>query len=221
MRIVVLNPNTSIPMTNGVVDRMRARMPSTIEVVGRTARHGPAVIASRETFAEGARSALALAAECTAEADAIVLACFGDPGLAEMQATCALPIIGLAQASIRHAEASDRPWAIVTAGSAWCGMLRELVHSLGAARRFVDVYAIEGTGLDAMRDPALGREQLRNAASRARVDGAQSVILGGAALAGMAEGIGATDVPLLDCIDCAADAVIAALSVRRGTSEPR
>jgi Asp/Glu/hydantoin racemase len=215
MRIVVLNPNTSTAMTTAVVDRMRARLPAGIDIVGRTAHHGPPVIASRETFAEGARSGLALAAECIAQADALVLACFGDPGLAEIQATCTLPVIGLAGASIRRAESSHRPWAIVTAGCAWCEMLRELVHALGASRNFVDVYAIEGTGLDAMRDPALGRARVRNAACKARAAGAESIILGGAALAGMADGIGTIGVTLLDCIDCASDAAIEALCASR------
>lgn len=215
MRIVVLNPNTSTAMTQGVVDRMRARVPAHIEIVGRTALHGPAVIATRKTFGEGARSGLALAAQYRSQADAIVLACFGDPGLAEIQTVCPMPVIGLAQASVRRAESSNLPWAIVTAGSAWCEILRELVHSLGATRRFVDVYAIDGTGLDAMRDPALGRERLRNAIAKAREAGAKSIILGGAALAGMADGIGDMEVTLLDCIDCAADAAIEALSMRR------
>lgn len=215
MRIVVLNPNTSTSMTLGVVDRMRARVPAAIEVVGRTAHRGPDVIASRETFAAGARSALALAAECRGEADAIVLACFGDPGLAELQSMCTQPVIGLAQASIRRAEAMQRPWAIVTAGTAWCEMLRELVHALGATRHFVDVYAIEGTGLDALREPEQMRERLRQAAAGASAAGAKSIILGGAALAGMADGIGMLDATLLDCIDCAADAAVEALSARR------
>lgn len=215
MRILVLNPNTSTAMTEGVVDRMRARVPADIDVVGRTARTGPAVIASRESFAEGARSGLALATECVGQGDAIVLACFGDPGWAAMQASSPVPVIGLARASIRRAVDLDAPWAIVTAGAAWCEMLRELVQELGATRHFVDVYAVEGTGLDAIRDPALGRARLRDAAAKAVEAGAKSVILGGAALAGMADGMGETDITLLDCIDCAARAALDALSTPR------
>lgn len=211
MRVIVLNPNTSTAMTSAVVERMRARMPAGVEILGCTAQHGPAVIASRETFDEGARSGVALAAECRGQADAIVLACFGDPGIDSIQALCPVPVIGLAQASIRRAESMQVPWAIVTAGAAWCEMLRERVQSMGATRHFVDVFTIEGTGLDAMRDPALGRARLHSAVCKARQAGARSIILGGAALAGMAEAMAESEATLLDCVDCAADAAVAAL----------
>ena len=183
-RFVVLNPNTTAAMTNAVVARMAPLLPGA-ELCGLTAPNGPSVIDSRESFAVGAVSAIDLLADLPAGTDAVLLACFGDPGLAEMRARSAVPVVGLAEAAILEAVSGKRRFAIVTAGAAWVPMLRECVAAHGAAQSLVDVYALDGNGADLRRDPAGFGAAISAFAARAVEEGARSLILGGAAFAGL------------------------------------
>ena len=183
-RFVVLNPNTTVAMTNAVVARMAPLLPGAV-LHGLTAPHGPPVIDSRGSFAVGAVSAVDLLGDVPAGTDAVLLACFGDPGLAEMRARCAVPVVGLAEAAILEAVSGGRRFAIVTAGAAWVPMLRECVAGYGAAGLLVDVFALDGNGADLRRDPAFYGAAVGGFAARALGEGAEVLILGGAAFAGL------------------------------------
>lgn len=184
MRFVVLNPNTTASMTDAVVERLRRLLPGAV-LSGLTAPEGAAVIDSRDTFEVGARAAVGLLAEVPAGTDAILLACFGDPGLAAMREATAFPVVGLAEAAVLEALDAGRRFAIVTAGAAWVPMLRECVAGYGAAGGLVGVYALEGNGAALRRDPAGFASAVSALAGQAAGAGAEVLILGGAAFAGL------------------------------------
>lgn len=186
MHWVALNPNTNAAMTEAVVAELHAQAPTGTTVRGLTARTGCAVIDSRDSFAIGARAALATLAEVPADADAVLLACFGDPGLEALHRASTIPVVGLAEAALHAAHAAGQPYAIVTAGADWVGMLRERAADFGAGRWLVDVYALPANGAALRRDPAAFRAELRRLSAIAAEAGARTLILGGAAFAGLA-----------------------------------
>ena len=59
--------------------------------------------------------------------DAVVLACFGDPGLAALKEIAKVPVVGMADASILQACAMGNRFSIVTGGERWKSMLEEFV----------------------------------------------------------------------------------------------
>ncbi|WPB55301.1 aspartate/glutamate racemase family protein [Xylophilus sp. GOD-11R] len=185
MSFVVLNPNTSVEMTDAVVARLRPLMPASAVLHGMTARQGCPVIDSRETFDIGGRTAIEMLAEVPDAADAILLACFGDPGLLQMRALTSTPVVGLAEAAIVEAAARAERFGILTAGRAWVPMLQECVSGYGAADRLTGVYALDANGAALRRDPSAFADQIARLAARAREEGAQALILGGAAFAGL------------------------------------
>ena len=63
-------------MTEKVVAEVRRIARPDVQVRGVTAIEGPAVVASRETFAQGAESGLRTLLEQPGWADAVLLACF-------------------------------------------------------------------------------------------------------------------------------------------------
>ncbi|MGA2129290.1 MAG: aspartate/glutamate racemase family protein, partial [Xanthobacteraceae bacterium] len=141
-------------------------------------------------------------------ADAVLLSCFGDPGLAALREIAAVPVVGMAEAACREAALSGR-FAIVTGGAAWRPMLEELVATLGLTDRLAAIRTIAPTGREIAADPAASAGMLAAQCRAAAVeDGADVVILGGAGLIGIAELI-ATDVPV-PLIDGLAAAVAAA-----------
>lgn len=185
MKLVVLNPNTTQAMTDAVVQELLHRAHACMDVVGLTAAHGSAVIDSAATFAHGAESALAMASAIPTEADAVLLACFGDPGLAALRAAVQVPVVGLAEAAVYAAMADGRPFAIVTAGSGWVPLLHDCVASYHAARALVGVLALPGNGSQLKQNPDAFRAAVLQLSTQAADAGAAQLILGGAAFAGL------------------------------------
>lgn len=86
MRLIYINPNSTAAMTDAIVAvaRQTAREH---EVIGWTNRDGPPAIQGPEDGAKAVTGIAALLPEARkAGADAIVIACFDDTGLAEIRA---------------------------------------------------------------------------------------------------------------------------------------
>ncbi|MFY7781770.1 MAG: aspartate/glutamate racemase family protein, partial [Tagaea sp.] len=183
MRILLLNPNAS-PSITDLVAREAAKLarPGT-ELVPVTGAFGGRYIASRATFAVAGHAALDAWARHADGIDGVLLACFGDPGLAAIKELSPVPVVGLVEASL--AATVGRRFSIVTGGALWEAMLRESVTLAGAAGALASIRTVAPTGADIARDPEGSLDLLARAcAACATEDGAETVILGGAGLAG-------------------------------------
>lgn len=213
LRILLINPNTSESVTELVTGHVRRIAGGAAEFVPVTGRFGARYIASRAALAVAGHAALDCLAENVAGYDAVYLACFGDPGLSALQEVSPVPVVGMVEASCRAAAQVGR-FGIVTGGALWGPMLREIVTVIGLGDSFTGVRTIAPTGGEIARDPDAALAHLA-AACRDCVeqDGAQAVILGGAALAGLAERI-APDVPapVFCSVEAGTRAVLAAAS---------
>jgi Asp/Glu/hydantoin racemase len=204
-RILVLNPNTTASVTDLVTRHARELLGAGFECVPATVRFGANYISNEAAYAIAGHSALDGVAEFSTGADAVLLACFGDPGLFALREVCAMPVIGLAEAAMREASAHGR-FSIVTGGVLWKPMLERLAGALGYAERIARIRTITLTGAEIAADPA-GAITFLAAECRAAAaeDGAQAVILGGAALAGMAAHIAPqVAVPVIDSVHAGA-----------------
>ncbi|MGG7567104.1 aspartate/glutamate racemase family protein [Rhodovulum sp. DZ06] len=104
MRILFINPNSSAHMTDGIVAAARLAAPGA-EILGWTNQAGPPAIQGPEDGDAAVPGLLALLpAAKEAGADAIVIGCFDDTGLAEARAAAHCPVIGIGQAAF-HAAA--------------------------------------------------------------------------------------------------------------------
>jgi len=190
MKLLVLNPNTTASMTDRVVAEVRRLAPPAWEMRGVTAAVGCEVIASRAAFVTGAWAALETLRAQDEWADAVLLACFGDPGLAALREVSAVPVIGMAEAALHEAVALGRPYHIVTAGAAWDGMLRELVRVAGADALLDGITVLDGTGLAVAREPQRAVQRLQDVLDGLQQQrGAPTCILGGAGFAGMVDAL--------------------------------
>ena len=199
MRLLLINTNTSVAITDRLVGAARGFAASGTTIIGATARFGARYIATRSAYAIAAHAALDAYAEHGRDADAVVIACFGDPGLLALREIAKIPVIGMAEASCRAAARHGR-FAIVTGGAGWVAMLTEFVATLGLTAQLACVRAVAPTGAEIAADPA-GSEQILAQECRAAVvdNGADVVILGGAGLVGIAERIAAeVPVPVID-----------------------
>jgi Asp/Glu/hydantoin racemase len=204
MRLLLINPNTTASITDKVVALARTLMRPDTELVGVTARFGAAYIASRAAYAIAGHAALDAWAQAPGPFDGIVLACFGDPGLDALRELAPVPVVGMADASINLACQLGGRFGIVTGGERWQPMLREFVASRGLSDRLACIHTVAPTGGDIARDPDGALAVLAGACVRCVDDGADSVLLGGAGLAGLAARLaGHVEVPLVDGVAAA------------------
>lgn len=210
-RLLVLNPNTSVSVTELVATHVRAELGAGAAVDTATARLGAAYIASEAASAIAGHAALDAWAAYRAQGtrpDVVLLACFGDPGLFALRELCDCPVTGLAEAAFLQAARSSARgrFGVVTGGAAWGPMLVRLAQGLGFADAMAGVHTVAPSGAQLAADPAsalpLLAQACRDAARALDVD---CVILGGAGLAGLAARIQhEVPVPLIDSVSAGA-----------------
>jgi allantoin racemase len=224
LRILLINPNTTETVTALVANYARAVAGDAATFAPVTGRFGADYISTRAAAAIAAHAALDALAQHVAGCDAVYLACFGDPGLAALREISPVPVIGMAEASCLGACSRGRRFAIVTGGALWGPMLTEFVAWLGLSDRLAAIRTIAPTGDRIARDPEAALTDLAAACTAcATEDGADVVILGGAALAGLAARIQpSVPIPVLCSVESGTRAVIAAASraKRRAASPP-
>lgn len=222
MRILLINPNTSVELTEKIARYSRGLAGADAEILPITGRFGGQYISTRATAAIAAHAALDALAEHGEGCDAVFLACFGDPGLAALRELSLVPVIGMADAACHLVCTMGQRFSIVTGGVLWKPMLEEFVQQIGLMERLASVRCVPATGGEIARDPqgavpALV-DECRAAAAQ---DGADVVILGGAGLAGLASSIvSRVPVPVICSVEAGTRAALAAASGLR-TDRPR
>lgn len=208
-QLLVINPNTSASVSALLQTHVQAAAGIHVRVRTVTARFGAPYIADEASYAVASHATLdawaaALAAPEPAP-DAVLIGCFGDPGLLALRESSAVPVTGLAEAAFIEAARHGR-FAIVTGGERWGPMLARLAQALGHAPALAGIHTVAPTGAELAADPAAARTLLAQACRDAvRQLGAQVVILGGAGLAGMAASIQpGVAVPLIDSVTAGA-----------------
>jgi len=209
--VLVINPNTRQALTAQLLTQLREQLGGPgqgLQLMGATAPFGSDYIASESSYVVAAHAVLdawQLHVQQHGRPRAVLVACFGDPGVWALRETTGVPVMGLAEAAMREADALG-PFGIVTGGSAWAPMLTRLARGLqlGGPTRLRWVQAVEASGGEMVANPDAGVVQLSQAcqqlmnddagyvsAAQAEMDLAprlsqpvQSIILGGAALGG-------------------------------------
>jgi len=205
MRLLLLNANTNPEMTMAMMVRAREIASPAVEIFGVTARFGASYVASRATYAIAGHAALEAYAKHAGENDAVLLACFGDPGLFALRELATVPVVGMAEAACMAAAEGGRRFAIVTGGKIWEPMLREFVEAIGLGAQLAGIATIAPTGAAIAADPEGSTTLLARASSSVAQDtAADVVILGGAALAALAPRVAAAvQVPVIDALAAA------------------
>ncbi len=203
--ILLINPNTTTSITDLVLETARRFASKGTNLRAVTGAFGPRYIASRLGYAIAGHAAVDAFANDRGHKDAVVLACFGDPGLAALKEVAKVPVVGMAEASILQACAMGGRFSIVTGGERWQSMLEEFVASHGLSSRLASIRTVAPTGADIARNPKAAMALLaKGCTACVREDRADIVILGGAGLAGLAAKLkDAVDAPLLDGVACA------------------
>ena len=197
-RLLLINPNTNALTTQRLQQVLQPLLPAQVQLDIRTARFGANYIACEASHAVAAHACLeAWASYCVEEqnlqnlvidgaVDGVLIGCFGDPGLFALREASACRVTGLAEASFIQA-AKHGPFSIVTGGERWKPMLTRLAQSLGYGDLLRHIETVTPSGAALQADPQMAIRCLTSACEQAAQYDVQSIILGGAGLAGYAQ----------------------------------
>ncbi|MEM9580826.1 MAG: aspartate/glutamate racemase family protein, partial [Pseudomonadota bacterium] len=187
MRLLLINPNMTRSMTDRMIEVACSVAPEGVEIVPVTATRGFPYIASRAEAQIAGGFVLEMIVEHAEAVDAVVVAAFGDPGLAAARDLFDLPVVGMAEASLMTAAMLGERFSVVTFTPHMVRWYVDCVRLSGLEARFTGVRcpSVPPETVDGVASHM--RPELIDLAERAtREDGADVVILGGAPLAGLA-----------------------------------
>ena len=226
--LLILNPNTSASVTallEATAQGIKLREGLAVRIRGATAGFGPRYITGEVGAAVAAHAALeTYAAQAQQEGvpAAVLLACFGDPGLFALRALSPALVLGLAEVSMQ-AAARLGPFVVLTGGTAWIPMLHRLAQALPLAAPMLGVQAVPRSGGEMAAQPVQAVEWLAEAGAQAlrRWPEAKALLLGGAGLAGLAAPLALRlPVPVLDNVEIALGEALRAAMTRKPRLAP-
>jgi allantoin racemase len=203
-KLLLINPNTTDSITALLHTHATRTAGGDVQIRSVTARFGAPYIACEASYAVASHATLDAWAAAVADGyapDVVLIACFGDPGLLALRESSAVPVTGLAEAAFVEAARKGR-FAVVTGGAKWKPMLERHAQALGFGEALAGIRTVAETGAWLAANSREARMLLANACRQAASEfGVQSVILGGAGLAGMAEELQVdVGVPVIDSV---------------------
>ncbi len=206
-RLLLINPNTTVALTQTLVRFVQHALPSDVVVEAVTARFGAPYIATEVGYAVATHAALDAwaAAQQQPAPDAAIIGCFGDPGLFALREVAPCPVTGLAEAALMEA-ATHGTCAVVTGGHAWGPILERLLPTLEHGHTVRDIHTVELDGAALYAAPDAAEQMLIGACTAVlRRQAVDAIVLGGAGLAGLAQKLQPhIPVPLIDSVTAAA-----------------
>jgi allantoin racemase len=206
MKILIVNPNTTMSMTDKMAATARAVAAAGTEIVAVSPAFGPVSIEGRydEAFCvpgllEEARRGV------DGGADAVVVACFDDPGLDACRELVGVPVIGICEAAMAAASMVGHGFSVVTTLPRAIPVIEDLAFRYGFERKCRRVRAADIPVLALEDDPGAAQAKVRAEVLAAIAeDGAEAVLLGCAGMTDLAEALTReTGVPVIDGVRAA------------------
>ena len=210
-RILVINPNSSAAVTAAIdtaVERLRVPGGPEIEVAGLA--EGPPGIATQRD-ADSVVMPLVRWVERDG-ADAFVLACFSDPGLAAVkEAAGGRPVMGIAEWGILRALTLGERFGIIALSPASAKRQQRYVRQMGLESRYGGSHPIDASAAETAGD-AIRSRMVDAGLALVRDHGADVLILGCAGMAAHRRSIqDAVGVPVIEPSQQAVAAAVVAL----------
>ena len=188
MRILVINPNTSVSMTDHIREALIPIKRKDTKLTVVCPDRGPETIESAYDEAYAIPPTLELVSKANEEGyDAVVLACFSDPGLDAAKEVSAIPVLGIEEASLHVAAMLGARFTVLTPRKERIASKREHVHMRGLSHFLASVRSLDLSVAETDADPAKTKKRIFDVARRAvEEDGAEVIILGCGGMAGYA-----------------------------------
>jgi allantoin racemase len=204
-RLLVVNPNTSVAMTETIrIAASTAGLALGADVDVICPAVGPESIEGAFDEVVSAYWTLDCVMQVAERYDGIVVACYGPhPSVGALREASALPTLGIMEGSVLYAMPLGARFSIVTTSARWQPLIEDGLKLLGVESRCASV---RSTGLAVLDLDRLPHDEVSNrlaAEARAAVaeDGAEVIILGCAGMAGLQATVtAAAGVPVVDAV---------------------
>ncbi|PUB15538.1 aspartate/glutamate racemase family protein [Yoonia sediminilitoris] len=139
--IILINPNSTVSMTEAMVDTARKTRPDS-KIVGWTSHAGPPAIQGPQDGEAAVPPLLELVKKANADgATAIIIGCSDDTGLDEARAMSPCPVIGIGQAGYHMACLASPRFSVVTTLAVSVPILAGNIESYGLGQQMAKVRA--------------------------------------------------------------------------------
>lgn len=204
MKIRVINPNTTLSMTDKISRAARAVAAPGTDVSAVSPQSGASSIEDRVA---GAIAALGICDEVkrgeTEGVDGYIIACFGDPGVDMAREIARGPVIGMAEAAMRTAAVLGQGFSIVSMLERGRPILRGLVDGYGMTTRCRSIRLTGYSALELETGNAARNAVIESARLAVLEDGADTILLGCGGMADLVEEVeAAAGVPAIDGVAC-------------------
>lgn len=176
--IVVINPNSSEPVTQAIADALAPLSPPA-GAAFETCRiaHGPDTIATQAHTVQAALD-VAEVVKSRPDAAAFVVACFSDPGVDLCRTLVPQPVIGIQEAGILTAMARTDLFGIIALGPASVARHRLRIRQMGVEARLAGELALDNASAKEVGQSEAVFAQTLDLATTLKDRGAGAIILG-------------------------------------------
>ncbi len=222
MNILIVNPNTTLSMTEKIEVAGRSVAAAGTEVRAISPDKGPVSIEGYydeaycmpgvvEAVIEGSKSGV----------DGFVVACFDDPGLAACRTAVAEPVVGICEAAMLTASMIATSFSVVSTLPRSVPVIEELGLRYGMERKLKRVWAADMPVLALEEEGSDAARRVRDVVLQAvEQDRSEAVILGCAGMADLTAWLTKeTGVPVIDGVACAVKMVEGLVGIGLGTSK--
>ncbi len=188
MKIMIINPNTSESMTDHIRKEAEKLRRADTELTVVCPDKGPETIESAYDEAHAIPPTLELVKKANREGfDAVILACFSDPGLEAAKEISKILVVGIEESTLHVAAMLGARFSIMTPRRTRIPMRTEHVHLRGLSHSLASVRSLDLSVADTDRYPEKTKQRIFEVAGKAvEEDGAEVIILGCAGMAGYA-----------------------------------
>jgi len=191
VRILVINPNSSVEMTRSIGDVLQRIKRSDTDITVVRTEGAPAAIQSATDAALATPFLLERVRKANEEGfDAIVLACFSDPGLEPARELSRTLVLGIEETTLHIASVLGHKYTILTPLEARIASKEQDVRRFKAEAACASVRALGMTVAQTEAEPERAIERILEVARVAiEQDRAEVLILGCAGMAGYGDAI--------------------------------
>ena len=216
MRIVVLNPNSTEAVTEGIDAALEPlRLPGGPSITCATLAEGPPGIETDAHVQAVVAPIARFVASTEDRADAFIIACFSDPGLAEARRATRRPVLGMAACGVLTATALGSRFGVISVLDEVIPRHLRYYDALGVGSRLAGDRAV-GIEVASLADAARTLDPLTATGAALRdEDGADALVLGCAGMARYRERLeDSLGVPVVDPVLAAAGMATSILASR-------
>lgn len=177
-RILIVNPNSTQSCTDAIDRAAEPFRAADIAIEAETIQSGPPSVATMAEWAMAQAGVTAHLAARNETADAVIVACFSDPGLHAAKEITGAPCFGIGEAAIYAAMQRGYRFGVVALGASSVERQRRRMAELGVASRYAGSRTV-GLSVPELADADRTADAMAAAALRlVQDDSADAIIMG-------------------------------------------